>query len=60
MPTDPDRLGHLIGRELSTAVVMFHEAVGKRLGLSGTERKLLDVLSRLALQPPASWPRTPA
>lgn len=47
MPTDPDRLGHLIGRELSTAVVMFHEAVGKRLGLSGTERKLLDVLSRL-------------
>lgn len=45
--TDPDRLGRLIGRELSTAVVMFHEAVGKRLGLSGTERKLLDVLSRL-------------
>jgi DNA-binding MarR family transcriptional regulator len=47
MATDPDRLGELIGRELSTAVVMFHEAVGKRLGLSGTERKLLDVLSRL-------------
>jgi len=45
--TDTDQLGRLIGRELSTAVVMFHEAVGKRLGLSGTERKLLDVLSRL-------------
>jgi DNA-binding MarR family transcriptional regulator len=45
--TDADRLGELIGRELSTAVVMFHEAIGKRLGLSGTERKLLDVLSRL-------------
>jgi DNA-binding MarR family transcriptional regulator len=45
--TDPDRLGRLIGRELSTAVVMFHDAVGKRLGLSGTERKLLDVLDRL-------------
>ncbi|MGH3277814.1 MAG: MarR family winged helix-turn-helix transcriptional regulator [Trebonia sp.] len=26
---------------------MFHEAVGKRLGISGTERKLLDVLGRL-------------
>jgi DNA-binding MarR family transcriptional regulator len=47
MATDPEHLGNLIGRELSTAVVMFHEAVGKRLGLSGTERKLLDVLSRL-------------
>ncbi|HUB37846.1 MAG TPA: MarR family transcriptional regulator [Streptosporangiaceae bacterium] len=45
--TTPQRLGNLIGRELSTAVVMFHEAVGKRLGLSGTERKLLDVLARL-------------
>ena len=45
--TDPDRLGQLIGRELSTAVVLFHEAVGKRLGISGTERKLLDVLDRL-------------
>ena len=45
--TDPDQLGRLIGRELSTAVVLFHEAVGKRLGISSTERKLLDVLDRL-------------
>lgn len=45
--TDHERLGRLIGREFSTAVVMFHEAVGKRLGISGTERKLLDVLGRL-------------
>ncbi len=45
--SDQERLGRLIGRELSTAVVMFHEAVGKRLGISGTERKLLDVLGRL-------------
>jgi len=45
--TDHERLGNLIGRELSTAVVVFHEAVGKRLGISGTERKLLDVLGRL-------------
>jgi len=44
---DDSELGNLIGRELSTAVVMFHEAVGKRLGLSATERKLLDVLGRL-------------
>jgi len=42
-----DELGRLIGREFSTAVVLFHEAVGRRLGLSGTERKLLDVLARL-------------
>jgi hypothetical protein len=27
--------------------VLFHEAVGKRLGISATERKLLDVLDRL-------------
>ncbi len=44
---DPDRLGQLIGREFSTAVVLFHDAVGRLLGLSGTERKLLDVLDRL-------------
>jgi DNA-binding MarR family transcriptional regulator len=45
--TGHEQLGNLIGRELSTAVVIFHEAVGKRLGISGTERKLLDVLGRL-------------
>ncbi len=45
--TGPDRLGRLIGREFSTSVVLFHEAVGKRIGISGTERKLLDVLDRL-------------
>jgi len=44
---DAGQLGELIGRELSTAVVLFHEAVGRRLGLSATERKLLDVLARL-------------
>jgi DNA-binding MarR family transcriptional regulator len=43
---DAAELGELIGRELSTAVVLFHEAVGRQLGLSGTERKLLDVLAR--------------
>ncbi len=44
---DADEIGQIVGRELSTAVVLFHEAVGRRLGLSATERKLLDVLARL-------------
>jgi DNA-binding MarR family transcriptional regulator len=39
-------LGEIVGRELSTAIVVFHEAVGRRLGLSATERKILDVLMR--------------
>lgn len=43
---DADEIGQIVGRELSTAVVLFHEAVGRRLGLSATERKLLDVLAR--------------
>ncbi|GIH19499.1 MarR family winged helix-turn-helix transcriptional regulator [Rugosimonospora africana] len=37
----------LLGREFATAVVMFHEAVGRLLGLSAVERKCLDVLRRL-------------
>jgi DNA-binding MarR family transcriptional regulator len=49
VPDQPDlpELGRLIGRDLSTAVVLFQEAVGRRLGLSATERKLIDVLTRL-------------
>lgn len=39
--------GALLGREFTSAVVMFHEAVGELLGLSGAERKCLDVLDRL-------------
>jgi DNA-binding MarR family transcriptional regulator len=39
-------LGELLGRELSTAVVMFHEAVAARRGLTATENKALDLLSR--------------
>jgi DNA-binding MarR family transcriptional regulator len=39
-------LGEIVGRELSTAIVVFHEAVGRKLGLSATERKILDVLTR--------------
>lgn len=37
----------MLGREFSAAVVLFHEAVGRQLGLSATERKVLDILDRL-------------
>jgi len=37
----------LLGREFATAVVVFHEAVGRLLGLSAVERKCIDVLRRL-------------
>ena len=43
----------LAGRELSTAVVMFHTAVGETAGLSVTEAKALEVITR-------SGPVTPA
>jgi DNA-binding MarR family transcriptional regulator len=41
------------GRELSTAAVMFHTAVGEAAGLSVTETKALEVITR-------SGPVTPA
>jgi DNA-binding MarR family transcriptional regulator len=37
----------LLGREFATAIVVFHEAVGRLLGLSAVERKCVDVLRRL-------------
>jgi DNA-binding MarR family transcriptional regulator len=43
----------LAGRELSTATVMFHTAVGEAAGLSATETKALEVITR-------SGPVTPA
>jgi DNA-binding MarR family transcriptional regulator len=43
----------LAGRELSTAAVMFHTAVGEASGLSVTETKALEVITR-------SGPVTPA
>jgi DNA-binding MarR family transcriptional regulator len=46
VPEDPAR-GELLGREFATAIVVFHEAVGRLLGLSAVERKCLDVLRRL-------------
>jgi DNA-binding MarR family transcriptional regulator len=46
VPEDPTP-GDLLGREFATAIVVFHEAVGRLLGLSAVERKCLDVLRRL-------------
>lgn len=49
MATDPpptQEAGVLLGREFITAVVMFHESVGRLLGLTAVERKCLDVLAR--------------
>jgi len=37
----------LLGREFTTAIIMFQEAVGRLLGLSAVERKCVDVLRRL-------------
>jgi DNA-binding Lrp family transcriptional regulator len=44
-PQTPDA-GNLLGREFITAVVVFHESVGRLLGLTAVERKCLDILSR--------------
>jgi predicted ArsR family transcriptional regulator len=46
-PLDAQTASTLLGRELATAIVMFHEAVGKLVGLSSVERKCIDVLQRL-------------
>jgi DNA-binding MarR family transcriptional regulator len=40
-------LGELLGRELSTAVVLFHQAVAERVGLNATDFKCLDLLDRM-------------
>ncbi len=39
--------GELLGRELSTAVVLFHQAVAERVGLNATDLKCLDLLTRM-------------
>ena len=43
---DASSLGELLGRELSTAVVLFHQAVAERIGLNATDFKCLDLLVR--------------
>jgi DNA-binding MarR family transcriptional regulator len=45
MANDPP-LGELLGRELSTAVVLFHQAIAERVGLNATDLKCLDLLAR--------------
>lgn len=35
-----------LGRELSARTIMFHTAIAERVGLSATEHKALDILSR--------------
>lgn len=47
MVVDGGGRDELLGREFVTAVVVFHETVGKLLGVSAVERKTLDVLDRL-------------
>lgn len=42
MSEDGDRLGS----ELSLRVVMFHEAIARRLGVSNSEHKMLDLVAR--------------
>jgi DNA-binding MarR family transcriptional regulator len=39
--------GELLGRELSSAVVMFHQAVAERLGLNATDFRAVEILGRL-------------
>ncbi|MBH0122649.1 MarR family transcriptional regulator [Rhodococcus sp. CX] len=46
MTNEPITPGDLLGRDFATAVVMFHEAVAHRLGLTATDNRALDVLSR--------------
>ncbi|MCK2244781.1 MULTISPECIES: MarR family transcriptional regulator [unclassified Crossiella] len=46
-PVDPATAAQLLGRDFATAIVVFHESVGRLLGLSAVERKCLDLLKRL-------------
>ena len=42
----PEEEGAALGRELSTAVVMFHEAVGAYLGVSAGDQRALTLIGR--------------
>lgn len=46
-PPDGAPSGDLMGRELSDAVIFFHEAVAAHLGMSAAEWKCLGLLDRL-------------
>jgi DNA-binding MarR family transcriptional regulator len=45
-PPSTAQKGDLLGRDFIASVVVFHELVGRCLGLSATDRKCLDLLSR--------------
>jgi DNA-binding MarR family transcriptional regulator len=45
-PAEPWDPGDALGRELSTAVILFHEAVAARLGLGAAEWRCLGLLDR--------------
>jgi predicted transcriptional regulator len=46
-PLTPDaEAGALLGRDFIAAVVVFHDLVGRCLGVSATDRKCLDLLTR--------------
>lgn len=38
--------GNRLGSELSLRVVMFHEGIARRLGVSNSEHKMLDLVAR--------------
>lgn len=44
--TGPDAESGDLGRRLSTAVVLFHEAVGQRLGLRALDHRALGLIER--------------
>ena len=44
--TSDAEAGTLLGRDFIAAVVVFHDLVGRCLGVSATDRKCLDLLSR--------------
>jgi predicted transcriptional regulator len=46
IPTQAWDYGQSLGRELSTAVILFHEAVASRLGLNAAEWRCLGLLGR--------------
>lgn len=46
-PSDQAAAAQVLGSEFATAIVVFHETVGRLLGLSAVERKCLDLLRRL-------------
>lgn len=45
-PIDPKQEIDSWGREVNSRLIMFHHAIGERMGLSATEHKAADILRR--------------